>query len=264
MEEPATDAPPAGRAPVLSVEGFSGPLDFLVEMVRRHRVDLRQLSILALVDQFVAALEAHADDVPLEQRSAWVVLASQLVLLKAQLLAPAGPEEAERAEEEAQRRMAQLEELALMRAAAEWLGARPQLGRDFHARGQRERPTRPRSEMVLAFLEAVLVMLEGRVGREVTPVTPYRPAPPDLVRMPEALIRIREILTARPAGGPLRHFLPQIPPGHPQAALKRRSAVASTFLAGLQLAGEGVLRLEQEAPFGPIFLSALDATPRHA
>ncbi|MFC7611903.1 segregation/condensation protein A [Teichococcus aestuarii] len=76
-------------APALSVEGFEGPLDFLLEMVRRHRVDLGRLSIVTLTDQFVAALEASAGRVPLERRTAWVVMASDLILLRSQLLTPA-------------------------------------------------------------------------------------------------------------------------------------------------------------------------------
>jgi len=244
---------------VLEVEGFAGPLDFLVEMVRRERVDLRQLSILALIDQFVAALETSAEQVPLEQRGNWVVLASQLVLLKSQMLAPASRAEAEGAAQAALRQFARLEELAAMRAAAGWLAARPQLGHEVHARGQREQQGRPRAERILAFLEATLVMLEGRVGREAEPPVPYRPPTVELFRVPEALARLRQMLALRPDGGSLQSFLPRMagPPG--SMRLKRRSALASTFLAGLELARDGDARLEQAAPFQDVLI-----TPRPA
>ncbi|MCG7360051.1 segregation/condensation protein A [Roseomonas sp. ACRSG] len=245
---------PQPLAPVLEVEGFAGPLDFLVEMVRRERVDLRQLSILALIDQFVAALEASAARVPLEQRGNWVVLASQLVLLKSQMLAPASPAEAEGAEQAARRQLAQLEELAAMRAAANWLAARPQLGHELHARGQREQQGRPRAERILAFLEATLAMLEGRVGREAEPPATYRPPAPDLFRAPEALARLRQLLPLRPEGGPLHSFLPRFSGPAAQMRLKRRSALASTFLAGLELARDGDAQLEQAAPFHEVFI----------
>lgn len=241
------------RGPVLEVDGFAGPLDFLVEMVRRERVDLRQLSILALIDQFVAALEASAARVPLEQRGNWVVLASQLVLLKSQMLAPASPAEAEGAEQAARRQLARLEELAAMRVAANWLAARPQLGHEVHARGQREQQGRPRAERVLAFLEATLAMLEGRVGREAEPPAIYCPPVPDLFRPPEALALLRQLLALRPEGGPLRSFLPRMT-GPAQMRLKRRSALASTFLAGLELARDGDAQLEQAAPFHEVFI----------
>ena len=77
------------------MEGFEGPLDFLLEMVRRQRVDLGRLSILTLTDQLVAAIESVDGCIPLERRADWLVMASGLLLLKAQLLAPSSPEEAE-------------------------------------------------------------------------------------------------------------------------------------------------------------------------
>ncbi|WP_052402484.1 segregation and condensation protein A [Muricoccus aerilatus] len=126
------------RSPHLRVEGFEGPLDFLLEMVRRQRVDLGPLSILTLTDQLVSAIE-NSGGVRLERRADWLVMASQLLLLKAQLFAPASPEAAEEAGAEARRRLDQLDELARMRAAAAWLSARPQLGREVFARGQGER-----------------------------------------------------------------------------------------------------------------------------
>jgi segregation and condensation protein A len=251
-----TAYPAAGATPVLQVDGFAGPLDFLVEMVRRHRIDLAALPIRVLIDQFVAALDSSTAQVPLEQRGNWLVLASQLVLLKSQMLSPASQAEAQEAEQAAQRQIARLEELAAMRAAAAWLGSRPQLGRDVHARGQRELQGRPRGERILAFLEATLAMLEGRVVAEAMAQRPYRPEPPDLFRVPEALERLRQLLAATPGGGPLESFLPAVPGRHARARLKRRSALASTFLAGLELARDGHVALEQATAFGRLHIRA--------
>ena len=115
--------------PQLRVESFEGPLDFLLEMVRRQRVDLGPLSILILTDQLVGAIENSGSGTRLERRAGWLVMASQLLLLKAQLLAPTRPEAAGEAGAEAKRRLAQLGELRRMRAGAEWLAARAPLGR---------------------------------------------------------------------------------------------------------------------------------------
>jgi hypothetical protein len=160
-------APPrqSEAAPRLSVDGFEGPLDFLLEMVRRHQLDLGPLSIVSLTDQLLAALAAGVGRVPLERRSDWVVMASQLVLLKAQLLCPASPAAAEAAEAKAVRRIGQLAELARMRAAAAWLAARPQLGRSVFGFGQPTPRAQPQAELYVAFLEATLAMLEGQERR---------------------------------------------------------------------------------------------------
>ncbi|WP_160938152.1 segregation and condensation protein A [Teichococcus coralli] len=243
----------AGRTPVLRVEGFAGPLDFLLELVRRQRLDLAPLSIVALTEQFVAAWEASAGRVPLEQRGAWLVLAAELVRLKSQLLAPRSAAEAAEAEMDATRRLGQWQELAAMRRAAAWLGARPQLGREMHARGHPERPPQPQAAAILAFWEATLAMLEGRAApQRAAPVPP--PPPLDLWRVPEALVWLRRRLAEHPESGLLTSFLPRISKIAPQARLRRRAALASTFVAALELAREGELHLAQAAAFAPISL----------
>ena len=264
MAEPDPDWPeaagqgrapaPAGEAmPLLSVAGFEGPLDFLLEMVRRHRVDLGPLSIVALTDQLVAALEDSAHRVPLERRSTWLVAASDLVLLKARLLCPESPAVAEAAAAEATRRLGQLAELARMRAAADWLAARPQLGLRVFARGQMERQARPQAELYVAFLEATLAMLEGKAGQPAQ-APAYQPAPLELWRVPEAIARVTALLKQQPDGLPLVDCLPPIPAGTAQRQLRQRAALASTLVASLELARDATLDMDQEVAFGTITL----------
>jgi segregation and condensation protein A len=247
-------------SPHLSVEGFEGPLDFLLEMVRRQRVDLRPLSILTLTDQLVAAIEYSGGHTRLERRADWLVMASQLLLLKAQLLAPASPEAAEEAGAEAARRLEMLDELARMRAGADWLAARPQLGQRVFARGQgTPTPPRPQAELLVAFLEATLAMLEGREGQGAEPPPTYSPRRPDLWRIADALQRITELLGQHPKGLPLERCLPPIAPHADQRPLKLRAALASTLVAGLELARDGTANLDQHEAFGALSFRAADA-----
>jgi segregation and condensation protein A len=227
-------------------------MDLLLDLAQRQRVDLGRLSILLLAQQFVEAVESAGLRVPLERQGDWLVMASALVLLRSRLLLPAGPDEALEAEQQAAARLEQVQELTRMRAAAAWLERRPQLGREVLARGVAEQRSRPRSERLVAFLEAVLVMLEGRAGpaRETPPT--YRPAHVELWRVPEAVARLRRLLGEGGAGA-LSGFVPRIAPG-PAARLRRRSALASTFLAALELTREGGLQLQQDQPFGTILL----------
>jgi segregation and condensation protein A len=247
---------PAGEAmPLLSVAGFEGPLDFLLEMVRRHRVDLGPLSIVALTDQLVAALEDSAHRVPLERRSTWLVAASDLVLLKARLLCPESPAVAEAAAAEASRRLDQLTELARMRAAADWLAAKPQLGLRVFARGPMERRARPQAELYVAFLEAPLAMLEGREGQPAH-APAYQPAPLKLWRVPDAIARVTALLDHQPDGLSLADCLPPIPAGAAKRQLRQRAALASTLVASLELARDATLNMDQDQDFGIIILRA--------
>ena len=250
-------------APQLSVQGFEGPLDFLVEMVRRQRVDLGRLSILTLTDQLVAAIEAGEGRIPLERRADWLVMASQLLLLKAQLLVPASPEEAKDARAAATRQLELLDELARMRAGADWLAARPQLGRAVFGRGLgTPPPVRPQAELLVAFLEATLAMLEGREGQTNAPTPIYRPSPPDLWRIPDALRRITELLLLNRSGLPLERCLPPLPQHARDRPIRLRAALASTLVAGLEMARDGAAILDQAHPFGQVWLASPPPDPQ--
>ena len=104
-------------------------------------------------------------------------------------------------------------------------------------------------------------MLEGREGQggESPPV--YRPAPPDLWRVPDALARIRGLLERHPDGGDLALFLPPLPPEVSNRPLKARAALASTLVASLELARDGALDVTQAEIFGAIHLQASTNEP---
>ena len=119
----AADAPPArphdpswgdltrppcrNDAPVLSAEGFEGPLDWLLEMARAHKIDLAKLPIVALIQSFVEALEAalaRPDGQPpvLSRWGDWLVMAATLTQLRSRLLLPADAAAAKAALSEAE------------------------------------------------------------------------------------------------------------------------------------------------------------------
>lgn len=255
----ASEADAVGSGPLLSIVGFEGPLDFLVEMVRRQQVDLGRLSILALIDQFAAAMEASGHHVPLERLGDWLVMASQLVLLRSQLLAPANAAEAESATEEAQRRLVALHSLARAREGAMWLSARPQLGQDVFGRGDvaPQAVSVSRSERHLAFLEALLRVLEGDPRAARPAPSFHRDIPVDLWRVPDAMARLRAMLPGQSHSCALWEFLPIYAPGEASLHLKRRAGIASTFVAGLELARDGLAVLDQEDLFGPIGIAPM-------
>ena len=153
--------------------------------------------------------------------------------------------------------MRRLEDLAFLRAAAVWLQARPQLGIDVFVRPH---PAPVHEGGYVALMEACLVVLRGRAERaDAAPI--YQPAIPAIWRVPDALARIRMLLAAHPAGGALEEFLPPLAPGEADHGLKVRAAVASTLVAGLELARDGVAGLAQGTAFGPIDMMAAERQP---
>jgi segregation and condensation protein A len=251
------DPPRAARsaaAPVLSVEGFAGPLDWLLELARAKKLDLAKLSIAALVEAFATAMQAGLagrDTARIGHWAVWTVMAATLTELWSRLLLPANSPEAKAAQAEAEALRQQLLNRARMRSAADWLERRPQLGRDVFARGRPELHLSGGSAGDLTeLLRACLVAL--RVPEAVA--ESYRPRPPPLWRVTDALARMDQLLAELPDGSPLTAFLPAIGGEDPGRTLRCRAAVSSTLIAGLERARDGALTLDQAAAWTPILV----------
>lgn len=245
-----------GQAPrlVLHLDGFEGPLDLLLELARAQKVDLARISILALVEQYLAIIE-EAARVRLELAADWLVMAAWLAWLKSRLLLPAEEQadaaEGEEGEEAAGLLARRLEGLERLQAAAGWLAARPQLGHAVFARGAPERLVaidRSALSADLGGLVRAYVAARRRSGGRRAYVPRRRP----FLTLAEARARLERLLGAASGWAALEAALPVADPD----PVARRAAVASTLLAGLELARSGQAALRQDAPFGPILLRA--------
>ncbi len=249
---PAESAPDPQRLDV-QLDGFEGPLDLLLDLARAQKVDLARISILRLVEQFLAAVEG-ARRVRLELAADWLVMAAWLTWLKSRLLLPDDVPEAEEGLEAAEVLAARLLALQHVRAAAAWLGDRPLLGRDVWARPDSENLTEfDRSGLAAdtaGLLRAYLSAMRRGGGRRL-----YRPAGTPLWSVQDALGRLGAMLGHVPDWTVLERFLPE----RSLDPLARRAATASTLLAGLELARDGRARIRQDQAFGPIlFAGATD------
>ena len=229
----------------ISVEGFEGPLDLLLDLARAQKVDLAQVSILALVDQYLAVIEGAR----LELAADWLVMAAWLAWLKSRLLLPQTDPEAAEGEQSPDMLAARLAELSVMRAAAAWLAARPALGIDVFRRGAVEALTATDRSRLAADLPSLLRGYVDALRRGVARVS-YRPRQLSFWTMQDAIAQLSATLGTMPAWSTLELFLPAHLSGQ-----QRRAAVASTLLASLELARGGGLRLRQDAPFAPILLA---------
>ena len=234
-------------APELHLDGFDGPLDLLLDLAERERIDLSRISIGALIDQLVDALARYERRVAIERRADWLVLATRLLVLRARLLFASTPEAVQEAEQEAVHALARLRDLQVAKAASAWLEARPQLGRDVFGRPRHERDPRVASYMRL--MEACLAALRDRAGEAAQDEPVYRPPVPDLFRVPAAIARLRTLLGAAEGPQPLRAFLPRLPEDARAKPVIACSAIASTFVAALELARTEEALLAQDRPF---------------
>ena len=245
-----------GGAPVLTAGGFEGPLDWLLELARAGRIDLRKLSILQLVEAFAAALQAGLatrERADLSRWGEWLGMAAQLTLLRSRLLLPPDAAEARSAREEAEALRRHMLERAAMRQAATWLDGRVQLGRDVFARGAAEASRAARVADVADLFRACLVVL-----RVPDLAKAYAPARPPLWRVADASVRITRLLSEGVAGE-IALFLPPVPADAAARELRCRAALASTLVAGLELARSGALQLDAGEEGHGVMLSAGNA-----
>ena len=233
---------------VLQLDGFEGPLDLLLELARAQKVDLAKISILALVEQYLAVIEG-ARKIRLELAADWLVMAAWLTWLKSRLLLPHGTQAADEGEAAAEVLAARLQDLLAMRAGAAWLGRRSQLGQDVFARGAPEDLTETDRSRIALDVNGLLRAYLGALRRG-TAQRPYKPAGLTIWTVKDALARLGVLLGSLPDWATLDQFLPDSLAG----PTERRAALASTLLAGLEMARSGTLRLRQAEPFGPILL----------
>jgi segregation and condensation protein A len=248
MASSSSEPPRERDSLLLRLDGFEGPLDLLLDLARAQKVDLAKISILSLVEQFLAVIEG-ARRVRLELAADWLVMAAWLTWLKSRLLLPADQQEMQDGAVAAEALAQRLRQLAEVRLLAIWLGARPRLGQDVFGRGMPEDHTEiDRSRLAVDLGSLVASYL--RSARRGAAAALYRPRALTLWTVQDALRRLGAMLGSVPDWAALEQFLPE----HLADPAERRAALASTFMAGLELTRDGVVTMRQETAFGPIAL----------
>jgi segregation and condensation protein A len=247
---------PAGAASrdealYLELDGWAGPLDLLLDLARRQKVDLKAISILALVDQYIDYIQ-RAEALKLEIAADYLVMAAWLAYLKSALLLPKDEQEDPSPEELALRLQLRLQRLGAMRDAAARLLARDRVGRDVFVRGAPEGLRIDRVNQWQCDWFA-LVSAYGQVKARTVPVV-HMVRDRLVMTLESALERVSAILGVKLEWMELRDFLPS--QGDPRLT---RSALASSFVAALELARLGKAELRQEETFGPLHLRGVTA-----
>ncbi len=245
------DGPPRAAAPtlVLQLGSWEGPLDLLLTLARGQKVDLAQISILALVDQYLGFIR-DAKTLSLELAADYLVMAAWLAYLKSALLLPADPEAEPDPQDMALRLQFQLQRLDAMRAAGARLLARPQHGRDSFTRAAPEGlklETIARYDTSFFELLSAYGAIRARHSQS-THIVRRRP----VMALDEAIERLEQLLGASIDWTELSRFLPHDLADSGYA----RSVLASTFVAALELTRLGKASLSQGAAFAPILMRA--------
>ncbi len=232
----------------IELDGWEGPLDLLLALARAQKVDLRQISILQLVQQYLDYVE-QARALKLELAADYLVMAAWLAFLKSALLLPRDPEQEPSPEELALRLQLRLERLQAMREAGARLMARDRMGRDVFPRTAPEGLRTVRKAVWQAEIYD-LIAAYGRVSARTRPVM-HVVAERPVMTLEAAIERVSRLVGQRIDWATIESFLPEGASG-----VFRKSALASSFLAALELARRGKLELRQHQAFAPLYVRA--------
>ena len=230
----------------VSLERFEGPLDLLLHLIRSQDIDIFDIPIARITEQFVLALEDGLEVMPIERAGEFLEMAATLVRIKAQLLLPR-PEQPDWDEDpraELVRRLLEYEHFQDVVHVLE--GAEAQRGRHFAKGSVEGRPSPALAPVDLDLTLADFLSVAARIPE---------PAPPLEVRPPSQTVTVEEKASL------LRRLLAKAK----RVSLDRlfrpwgtRAHAVASLLAALELARQQVLRIEQVKPFASIWLLAGD------
>ena len=254
--EAAEQASHSGEAFVLALDGYEGPLHLLLALARGQKVDLLQISIARLAEQYLAFVETQRR-LRFGLAAEYLVMAAWLAYLKSRLLLPKaqahGGDEPP-PEELAEALAFRLAKLDAMRGAAEALKAAPQLGRDVFLRGAGEDRT---VRAAPSLLEDLYDLMSAYAAARLRPLAAqYRPpARVEAYPLEAARERLHQLLPSLRDWTRLEQVAPSVQDDIEDGP-RPASFLASTFAAGLEMTRDGALELRQAEAFAALYLRA--------
>ena len=237
----------------VNLEGFEGPIDLLLALARDQKVDLTQIAILPLAEQYLNFISS-ARQLDLEIAADYLVMAAWLAYLKSRLLLPdPEPEQDEEIIGMADALRYQLVRLEAMQQAAKRLISLPRLGQQRFARGAVEKFSISNEAVWQASLYDLLACygdIQSGLENETLTIAATK-----LFSVEEAAKRLLHLIGGMPNWTTLESFLPP----NLRAPIDRRSATASHFVASLELARDGLLKLRQDTHYAPLYIKSKDA-----
>ena len=247
----ASNAAEDGDALIVDIDGYEGPLHVLLALARTQKVDLLQLSVTRLADQYLKFVK-QARRLRFSLAADYLVMAAWLAYLKSRLLLPRSERpraEEPPAEEVAAQLAFRLAKLDAMRRAVEALRERPQLKRDVFTRGDPEAVKILSSNRIEGDLYQLMSAYIGQRRKEAD--RSYRPYIPVAYGLEDARDRLRGMVHEFTVWTPLGGVAPEArDPDGPS----RASYVASTLSASLELVKEGVIEARQLEAFTEVYL----------
>jgi segregation and condensation protein A len=235
----------------VNLENYQGPLDILLDLAKAQKVDLENISITLLADQFHKYITKEKD-LNLEVASEYLLMATWLTYLKSKLLLPGNPEEEFKVLEVAEQLKLQLKKLELIRLLSDQMLKRKRLGREIRLRGIRGTIRSIYSteyklnlyELLKAYSSIIMTKDFQRMNIPKLPVFTTE----------DGIKRIKEFFGKLIDWKNINDLIPQ---GFKDGKKYKRTGKAGIFAGSLELVKEGNLTIKQENLFDEIYVKEI-------
>ena len=233
----------------LNLDGFEGPIDLLLHLSKEQKVDLVSISITELANQYISFIE-RVKFINIEIAADYLVMASWLAFLKSKILLPEekNDEDTEDIDAISKELKIRLLRLQAMQKASEQLMIMPKLGENRFVRGE----DNSNIDIIKYEYEPNLYQLliaYGRINNSSKNIE-LTIENSKLYSVQEAMERLAKLIKTSSKWVDLKEFLPE----KLNDKLNDNSAISSYFLASLELANKGDLKIRQENPFETIWM----------
>ena len=232
----------------VEVDNYSGPLEVLLDLAKAQKVDLANISITQLADQFLNFIN-RAKEINLDLASEYLLMATWLTYLKSKLLLPEDEEEDFKATEVAEKLKLQLKKLELIRLFSDQLLKKKRLGIDVYMRGMSGGIRTSRNSKYAVSLYELLKSYSSHIMRK-------NFLSINIVKLP--------VCTTEQGAGIIksnikklndwRHILDLIPPKFKKNIQLKKSSVCGLFSASLELSREGLINIMQKKDFDRVLI----------
>ena len=232
----------------VNIENYSGPLDVLLDLAKSQKVNLADISITQLADQFIKFISS-AKEINLDIASEYLLMATWLAYLKSKLLLPDDEEDDFKASEVAEKLKLQLKKLELIRLLSDQLLKKKRLGVDIHLRGMSAGIKSSSKSQYDVSLYELLKAYSGYVMQKnfLTINIPKLP----ICSTEQGIEIIKNNLNKL---SNWKNVFELIPSNFKKSKILKRSGFSALFSASLELTKEGVINLMQEKRFDKILI----------
>ena len=233
----------------ITLNSYEGPIDLLLDLARKQKVDLSEISILELAEQYINFINQY-QDIHLEIAADYLVMAAWLTYLKSRLLLPKDEKSEDHTPEELEEALKyQLQRLEAFQSVSKKLYSKPFIGRDVFyggsAEGVKVKYTINYSSNLFELLRAYSNIIQK--GDKISHLTI---AYSELYSVDNAIQRLKNIFGNVTEWTNLLKLIPKFNTNK----ILNKSILSSNFVASLELAKNGFIEVKQNESFGNIFV----------